>query len=118
MDLYDTDGGGSLGITEFLHFLRSQNKEVNERLNDYLLVPHLVLQSEVTQKLAQKSAQTGSKVGVEAVAAELRPYVPPTQGILHLEVIDTFTTKPCYKKMSNFDRMKMVFVPHSTSPKF
>jgi hypothetical protein len=39
MNLYDTDGGGTIGMVEFFMFLRSQVAEANDCLSDFLENP-------------------------------------------------------------------------------
>ena len=84
MDMYDTDGGGTIGMVEFFMFLRTQLAEANDRLSDFLDTPIMSVRD------------SGIK------------YVPPKEGKVYLEVIDSFKTKDIYKKMTAHDRAKMV----------
>jgi hypothetical protein len=79
---YDIDGGGTIGMDEFLYFLKEQNKEAKSRITDILKAPIMMLQ--------------GSKENV--------PYKPPLTGRLHFEIADGFQVKEIHRTLSSVDR--------------
>lgn len=72
-------------------FLRSQLAEAEDRLKDYLETP------------------------IMSIRGSHARYIPPETGRLYAEVIDSFTTKAIYKKMTNNDRAKMVEAAKTSS---
>ena len=78
---FDLDGGGTIGLDEFLMFLKSQHKEASSRMRDILESPAMALKS---------------KPDV--------PWRPPSTGIYHVRVVDGFAAKPIYRTLSTCDR--------------
>lgn len=78
---YDTDQGGTLGIDEFIVFIKKQSEDIKERLQDLTLQP---------------AYGRGSSPKVR--------YVPPRTGSLQLSVVNGFQKKDIYKTLTSTDR--------------
>ncbi len=81
MDEYDTDGGGTIGIDEFLLFLKRQNIEATCRLKEIEEIPVMALKSDPTKR-----------------------YVPPDNGVMYISIIDGFAKKEIHRVVSSCDR--------------
>jgi len=79
---YDIDGGGTIGMDEFLYFLKEQNKEAKSRITDILMAPIMMLEGNT----------------------ENTPYKPPLTGRLHFEIADGFQVKEIHRTLSSVDR--------------
>lgn len=86
---YDTGGDGTIEISEFLLFLRSQHREASLRLKDLLEVPMYAEKQNGPQEL-------------------WKPYVPPSHGILHLKVVNEFSRKPCHRVLTTCDKSYII----------
>ena len=83
---YDLDGGGTIGIDEFLYFLKQQNKEATARITDIVMAPVMTL-----------DAGDGS-------GYQVRAYKPPLTGTLFVKVEDGFNVKAIHRTLSSCDR--------------
>ena len=81
MDEYDTDGGGTIGIDEFLLFLKRQNIEATCRLKEIEELPVMALKSVPDKR-----------------------YVAPSTGTMYVTVIDGFAKKEIHRVVSSCDR--------------
>jgi hypothetical protein len=81
MDEYDTDGGGTIGIDEFLLFLKRQNIEATSRLKEIEEIPAMALKSDPSTR-----------------------YVAPTSGTVYLTIMDGFAKKEIHRVVSSCDR--------------
>lgn len=84
--MYDMDQGGSIGITEFLNFLKTQKIEACNRLKDMCFMPLMALEG------------------------KSEAYVPPLDGIMKITVVDGFVTKEIKRVLSDQDRQNLVDV--------
>ena len=96
--LYDVDGGGSIGLSEFLAFLKTQKQESSNRLKDMCEIPIMM----------DPSAPTGS-------SGEPLPWVPPREGSMKCKVVDGFATKPIFRVMSAMDQANILAVVQNAS---
>ena len=87
-NMYDVDGGGSIGLSEFLSFLKTQKQESVARIKDMCEMPVMIL-ADGSQDLVPKS--------------ELRSWSVPSSGSLKCGVKDGFATKPIKRVMSSTD---------------
>jgi hypothetical protein len=90
MDTYDLDKGGTLGLSEFIVFLRAQARDTQSRIDDILFSPVMTLPGETER------------------------WVPPRQGIVSFRIMDGFSTKKHYRTLSSVDRDSIDEVAGST----
>lgn len=90
-DTYDTDQGGTLGVAEFMVFLKKTSQDTALRLRDLTTTPAYGLAPNPTVR-----------------------YLPPNDGTLHLEIVDGFTRKEVYRTMTSVDRDNIDSVAAST----
>jgi hypothetical protein len=89
--LYDVDGAGLIELPEFLSFVKSQQQEAHMRIRD------------MTENM-----------GMALESAPDVKYAPPREGILRLEVIDSFTRKANYQVISVTDQSNLSLVAKNT----
>jgi len=76
----DLDGEGALDFNEFMVLLRRLGKEAKERLSDILEFPVMTIKGPAKKR-----------------------YLPPMEGLLVCEVVDSFKLKPIFKSISQID---------------
>jgi hypothetical protein len=81
MYTYDVDGGGTIGIPEFLAYLKSQYYEAESRMKDLVEMPIVALSN--TPKIR---------------------YVPPLIGRMKFKITDGFARKKILRVMSSVDK--------------
>lgn len=90
------DGGGTIELDEFCHFLRQQYSEASLRIRDmteslgvqkhiFFLSPYLVMVIDDDDESC------------------VLPYYPPKTGILKIQVIDSFSKKKRHRVLSSSD---------------
>jgi len=79
-DQYDLSGAGVIELPEFLSFLQCQGAEADEKISDIL---HYGVMS--------RPSQPGVK------------YFPPTEGIVHISLLDSYSKKSVHKVMTSVD---------------
>ncbi len=87
---YDVDGGGSIGLSEFLAFLKTQKAEATARIDDLCEMPIMALDDGVPVKESKKT--------------HYDPYEPPKEGRLEIIVEDGFVMKEIKKVLSSVDQ--------------
>ena len=90
-DTYDTDQGGTLGITEFLLFLKKTHDETAARLRDLTSSPAYCVHNKPNIR-----------------------YVPPNDGILYFSIVDGFKRKDIYRTLTSVDRDNIDLVANCT----
>jgi len=96
--LYDVDGGGSIGLSEFLSFLKTQKQESAHRIKDMTEIPIMV-----------DSANPGKPNG------QPLQWVPPREGVAKITVVDGFITKAIKRVMSPVDQANIQAVVENAS---
>ena len=98
---YDMDQGGSIGITEFLNFLKNQKIEASDRIKDMCFMPIMV-----EAHLAEAANRAGAKhKDANALPTRgLKQYIPPHTGTMRVVVVDGYVTKEIKRILSNEDR--------------
>jgi hypothetical protein len=87
---YDVDGGGSIGLSEFLAFLKTQKAEASARIDDLCETPIMTLDDGIPIKDSRGKIYD--------------PWMPPSTGRIEIEVIDGFVEKEIKKTMSSVDQ--------------
>ena len=87
---YDVDGGGSIGLSEFLAFLKTQKAEASARIDDLCEMPVMALDDGIPVKESKKQ--------------HYDPYNPPKVGKLEIHVEDGFVMKEIKKVLSSVDQ--------------
>ena len=87
---YDVDGGGSIGLSEFLAFLKTQKAEAAARIDDLCEMPIMTLDDGIPVKESKKQ--------------HYDPYEPPKEGRLEIFVEDGFVMKEIKKVLSSVDQ--------------
>jgi hypothetical protein len=104
-EFYDTDQGGTIGLSEFLVFLKKQHEDVTKRLEDHLHSPALI------KKGAARIMSNGRH------DPKAPKYLPPAHGRAIITVEDGFARKAIYRTLSACDKMHIEAVSaHSTDP--
>ena len=89
--LYDVDGAGLIELPEFLSFIKSQQQEAHMRIRD------------MTENMGMALS---SIPGIK--------YAPPREGVLRLEVVDSFVKKANYQVISITDQSNLTSVAKDT----
>jgi Ca2+-binding EF-hand superfamily protein len=87
--LYDVDGGGTIELEEFSHFLQQQHTEAATRIRD-------MTESLGTNSISSSCLQDSTRLVMVTDAedeSEVAPYLPPKTGTLKMEVSLTFLQK-------------------------
>jgi hypothetical protein len=98
-NLYDVDGGGSIGLSEFLSFLKTQKLQSSLRIKDLCEMPIMI------ESKGNKTDKYGNPL----------PWYPPREGKINVEVLDGFVTKSIKKVMSAMDQRNIQAVVASAS---
>jgi hypothetical protein len=80
--MYDVDQGGTIDMSEFLAFIKSQFNETQSRLKDLTEDPIMVLKHDKTKKR----------------------WVPPKHGKIKMKVVHGFAHKPIHKILTSCDK--------------
>lgn len=95
MDVYDVDGSGLIEFQEFKAYIQSQHTEAVARMREITTIPiHVCIQDETTNS--------------QALAVNVQPYTPPSQGILKLIVVEKLVTKSRCHVISKFDMENII----------
>ena len=78
----DIDGGGELDFKEFMILLRKLGRDATSRLKDMTDFPVMALKSK---------------------AASKERYLPPREGIITCDIVDSFKLKPVFRSVSQAD---------------
>ena len=124
-DTYDTDQGGTIGVDEFLIFLKRQKAETEKRLYDLTLTPAFCLKSDLAENtkgsLINVSEEDGFSVDVgcfnknENIMNKKKRYIPPESGILHISIVDSFKRKAIYRTVTSSDKEFIEVIAQGTS---
>jgi len=115
-DTYDTDQGGTIGVDEFLVFLKRQKVETESRLYDLTQTPAFCQKKDLEFNKKGNIMQTNAAGGLEILAENKglgkpkekmvpkRRYIPPNTGKLIINIEDSFKRKAIFRTITNADK--------------
>lgn len=113
-DTYDTDQGGTIGVDEFLVFLKRQKVETESRLYDLTQTPAFCEKKDLEFNKKGNVMKTNAAGGLDIMledgakpkekAVPKKRYVPPKTGKLIINIEDSFKRKAIFRTITNTDK--------------
>lgn len=104
---FDVDGSPTLTIDQFIQFLKQQSLRSQVRLKDLTLDPYIVLRNEPIRKNNPLNTLSEKDMDEELFYYTRNRYVPPTTGMLYLDISPGLEPKKDARALSACDRVNL-----------